>query len=160
MQQNLVTGNTLVKSGEKLSPENISEAFRELERGVFTALETYSNVHRGSGHNSMVTTHLYEQARDIVLEFLKLNKSKYIVIFCTPARAVALTAQLKPESYRLLSSQDIGLSLGLRALAVVRKDLPSGAPLQSGGGTASLISPDWVVWAKTPDKLEAGTPSI
>lgn len=160
MYQNHVIGNTLVKNGEKLSPENITKAFRELEQGVFAALETYSNVHRGSGHNSMVTTHLYEQARDIVLEYLKLNKSKYIVIFCTPARAVALTAQLRPESYRLLSSQDIGLSLGLRALAVVRKDLPSGAPLQSGGGTASLISPDWVIWAKTPDKLEAGTPSI
>jgi len=44
-----------------------AEAFTELERGVQAALETYSNVHRGSGHNSLVTTHLYEQARDIVL---------------------------------------------------------------------------------------------
>jgi selenocysteine lyase/cysteine desulfurase len=43
------------------------EAFAELERGVYSALETYSNVHRGSGHNSMVTTHLFEQARAIVL---------------------------------------------------------------------------------------------
>jgi selenocysteine lyase/cysteine desulfurase len=28
------------------------EAFAELERSVQAALETYSNVHRGSGHNS------------------------------------------------------------------------------------------------------------
>jgi selenocysteine lyase/cysteine desulfurase len=160
MHQNLFTGNTAVKRGKKLSPESCNEAFRELERGVFAALETYSNVHRGSGHNSMVSTHLYEQARDIVLEYLKLNKSKYIVIFCTCSRAAALTEQLKPGSYRSLSSQEIGLSLGIRALAVARKAIPAGAPLQSGGGTASLISPDWVIWAKAPDKFEAGTPSV
>jgi len=44
-----------------------TEAITELERGVHAALETYSNVHRGSGHNSMVTTHLFELGRDIVL---------------------------------------------------------------------------------------------
>jgi len=65
----------------------IAEAFTELERGVQAALETYSNVHRGSGHNSLVSTHLYEQARDIVLEYLGLNKEKYMVIFGTPRRA-------------------------------------------------------------------------
>ena len=52
-------------------------AFAELERSVQTALETYSNVHRGSGHNSLVSTHLYEQAREIVLEYLGLGKDKY-----------------------------------------------------------------------------------
>ena len=31
-------------------------AFAELERSVLNALETYSNVHRGSGHNSLITT--------------------------------------------------------------------------------------------------------
>ena len=51
----------------------IAAAFTELERGVQAALETYSNVHRGSGHNSLVTTQLYEQARDIVLDYLGLN---------------------------------------------------------------------------------------
>lgn len=53
------------------------KAFAELELGVHAALETYSNVHRGSGHNSMVSTHLYEQARNIVLEYLGLDKAKY-----------------------------------------------------------------------------------
>ncbi len=52
------------------------EAFAELERGVHAALETYANVHRGSGHNSLVSTHLYEQAREIVLEHLGLNKEQ------------------------------------------------------------------------------------
>ena len=85
------------------------EPFAELERGVHAALETYANVHRGSGHNSLVSTHLYEQAREIVLEHLGLDKDKYVVIFCTPRRAEALKAHLKPKSYQMVSSQDIGL---------------------------------------------------
>ena len=51
-----------------MKANDIPEAFAELERGVHAALETYANVHRGSGHNSLVSTHLYEQARQIVLD--------------------------------------------------------------------------------------------
>ena len=134
--------------------------FTELERGVHAALETYANVHRGSGHNSLVSTYLYEQAREIVLEHLELGKDKYAVIFCTPRGAELLAAQLRPGSYLSLSSRDIGLALGVRALAVDRKALPKGAPLQTGGGTARLVSPGWVIWAKAPDRFEAGTPAI
>ncbi len=100
------------------------QPFVELERSVHAALETYSNVHRGSGHNSMVTTHLFEQARDIVLEYLGLNKRKYKVIFCSPLGASKLTAKLDTESYRILSCIDFGLPLGVRAVAVKRKALP------------------------------------
>jgi selenocysteine lyase/cysteine desulfurase len=138
----------------------IAEAYAELERSVQAALETYSNVHRGSGHNSLVSTHLFEQAREIVLEYLGLNKDKYTVIFCTPRRAELLKAQLEPERYRSVSSQDFGLPLGVRALAVESRALPGGAPFQTGGGTARLVSPGWVIWAKAPDKFEAGTPAI
>jgi selenocysteine lyase/cysteine desulfurase len=138
----------------------MTDAFTELEQGVHAALETYSNVHRGSGHNSMVTTQLFEQSRDIVLEYLGLNKGKYVVIFCTPRGASALMARIKPENYRSLSSQDIGLPLGVRALAVDRKSLPKGAPFKTGGGTTRLVSRNWVVWADAPDRFEAGTPAI
>lgn len=136
------------------------KAFTELERSVFAALETYSNVHRGSGHNSMVSTFLYEQARDIVLDYLGLDKDKNTVIFCTPRRADILRSHLKPDSYQCLSSQDIGISLGIRALAVKRKALPKGAPFQTGGGTTKLVSPGWIIWADAPDRFEAGTPAI
>jgi selenocysteine lyase/cysteine desulfurase len=136
------------------------EAFAELERGVRTALETYSNVHRGSGHNSLVSTHLYEQAREIVLETLGLDKNQYTIVFSTPRQAELLQARLKAKSYQILSSQDIGLPLGLRALAVEKKALPGGIPFQTGGGTARLGSLGWVVWAKAPDKFEPGTPAI
>jgi selenocysteine lyase/cysteine desulfurase len=95
----------LIETKKTSSMENeMPEVYAELEKSVHAALETYSNVHRGSGHNSMVTTHLFEQARDIVLEYLGLNKNKYVVIFCTPRRAEALKAQLEPESYQSLSS--------------------------------------------------------
>ena len=136
------------------------EAFAELERSVHAALETYSNVHRGSGLNSMVTTCLYEMAREIVLGHLKLDKAKFVVIFCTPRRADTLIKHLKHESFQIISSSDIGLSLGLRALVVEKKSLPAGPPFQTGGGTARLVSPSWVIWADAPAKFEAGTPAI
>jgi len=135
-------------------------SYTELERGVHAALETYSNVHRGSGQFSMVTTHLYEQARNIVLEYLELNKGKYVVVFCTPRGAEALISKLRPESYRSVSGLDFGLPLGVRALAVNKKALKGIAPFQTGGGTARLVSPGWVIWASAPDRFEAGTPAI
>ena len=148
-----------LKNVEKSLTGN-KEIMAELEQGVYAVLETYSNVHRGSGQNSMVTTNLYEQARHIVLEYLGLNKGKYTVIFCTARRAATLIAQLEPNSYQMVSSQDIGLSIGVRALAVKKKALPKGIPFQTGGGTAKLMSQDWVIWAGIPDKFEAGTPAI
>jgi selenocysteine lyase/cysteine desulfurase len=150
------------KQVEPSNPKDngITGAFAELTRGVHAALETYSNVHRGSGHNSMVSTHLFEQARDIVLEYLGLSKSKYVVIFCTPRRAEMLKAQLEPKRYQSVSSQDLGLPLGVTALAVDRKALPSRTPFQTGGGTARLVFPSRVIWANAPDKFEAGTPAI
>jgi selenocysteine lyase/cysteine desulfurase len=138
----------------------VSNPFVELERGVHAALETYSNVHRGSGHNSMVSTHLFEQARDIVLEYLGLDKNQHIVIFCTPRRAEMLKALLKPRSCQIVSDKDIGLPLGVRSLVVERKMLPGTIPFQTGGGTVRLVYPSWVIWAKAPDRFEAGTPAI
>ncbi len=64
------------------------------------------------------------------------------------------------ESYHCLSSNDIGLPLGIVALAVKRKALPDGSLFQTGGGTARLISPDRITWAKAPGRFEPGTPAI
>jgi selenocysteine lyase/cysteine desulfurase len=140
--------------------KEIPVSFAELDQGVHSALETYSNVHRGSGHNSMVTTHLYEQARDIILEYMCLNKGKYTIIFCTERRAAALKSQIEQDRYQAVSSREIGLSLGVVALAVEKQAFPKGAPLQSGGGTARLMSKEWVIWENAPDRFEAGTPAI
>ncbi len=132
----------------------------ELESTIYSALEIYSNVHRGSGHHSMVSTALYERAREIVLETLGLSKFKYTVIFCTPARADILINKLAARSYKCLSSQEIGLPIGVRALALKNGKLPKGTPFQSGGGSTRYVMPARVVWASAPDKFEAGTPAI
>jgi hypothetical protein len=110
-----------------------ADAFTELERGVHEALKTYSNVHRGSGYNSLVTTQLYEQARDVVLDYLGLSKGHYTIVFTTPRRAELLKARLKPKNYHCLSSEDLGLPLSVRALAIDRNALPGGIPFQTGG---------------------------
>ena len=138
----------------------LSDAYSVLEKSIHAALETYSNVHRGSGHFSMVTTHLFEQARRIVLEYLGLSKRKFTVIFCSPLSASKLMAKLVAGSYRVLSGNDFGLSLGVRALAVKRNALSASVPFQSGGGTARLMAINWVVWESAPDRFEAGTPAI
>ena len=134
--------------------------FAELESGVRSALETYSNVHRGRGHYSIVTTHLFEQASDIILEYLGLDKRVYTVIFCTEARASVLRSNLEAGSCTIISSHETGLCLGVTAVAVKRKALPKGLPYEAGGGTANLIGPDWVMWADAPGRFEAGTPAI
>jgi selenocysteine lyase/cysteine desulfurase len=74
-----------------------SDPFDALSDSMLRVLRTYSNVHRGSGFYSTVTTHLFEKAREIVLEYLSLNPKKYLVIFCTPYRVKELIKQLKPE---------------------------------------------------------------
>jgi selenocysteine lyase/cysteine desulfurase len=131
-----------------------------VERSVLAALETYSNVHRGSGHHSMVTTQLYERARSIVLAHLSLPAEKYHVIFCTPRRARRLESVLAPDSHRCVSSEDVGLPLGVRALAVRRRALRKAPLFDTGGGTAQLIGRTWAIWASAPDRFEAGTPAI
>ena len=74
------------------------EAFEELEKAVETALETYSNVHRGTGHFSMITTDLYEHARDVVLEYFGLKKQEYVVVFCSGIGSEMLTKKLHRAS--------------------------------------------------------------
>jgi selenocysteine lyase/cysteine desulfurase len=108
----------------------------------------------------MVTTRLFDQARDLILEYLGLSKSKYVVIFCTPRRAAVLREQVGQGEIHSISSGEIGLPLGLVALAVKINALPKGIPFQTGGGTTSLMSPGWVIWANAPERFEAGTPAI
>lgn len=132
----------------------------ELEKNIYSVLETYSNVHRGSGHNSQVTSKLYDQARSIVLDYLGLPASDYIVIFSTPRRAALMVKGINPEKYVVVSSEDLGLSLGVRAVALKKGILPQNLHCFSGGGTARLVSPGWVIWSKGPERYEPGTPAI
>lgn len=71
-----------------------------------------------------------------------------------------LTGQMKKSSFKILSSEDTGLSLGVTALAVKKSALLKHLKSDTGGGTARIISPEWVVWAKKPDRFEPGTPQV
>ena len=137
-----------------------ARAWAELERGVRVALEHYANVHRGTGYNSIVTTALYEKARDIVLERLGFGRDG-VALFMSPWRLHRFLAVLPiGVKYRVISSADVGLPIGLRAVALRRKDLPRGVPFQVGGGTIRMVSPNFVDWAGVPDRFEPGTPDI
>lgn len=163
MEKELVQNEVLElnKVEKVIAVRNVTdEAYTELEKAIYKALETYSNVHRGSGHYSLITTRLYEMAREIVTDYLGLDKNQYEVIFGTPQSVAPLIRRLVAGSYQMISSHDLGLSLGVRALAVKKEALPKGGNFLTGGGSARLISKDWVVWAAAPDKFEAGTPAI
>ena len=136
------------------------DVFEELKRSVYACLETYSNVHRGSGHHSMVSTRLFEQARAVVLQYLGLAAGSHDVVFCSPGAAEAYLAQLEPGDSQCLSSADLGLPLGVRALVIRRQALSRLTLFKAGGGTARLVGFGWVVWARAPGRFEAGTPAI
>ncbi|MDR3573635.1 MAG: aminotransferase class V-fold PLP-dependent enzyme [Anaerolineaceae bacterium] len=42
----------------------------------------YSSVHRGSGFKSLLSTHLYDEAREVVLNFVGADPESECVIFC------------------------------------------------------------------------------
>jgi hypothetical protein len=154
------TGNNTPKAQHQTENIKIVNAYSELEECMYAALETYSNVHRGSGHFSKVSTRLYDKSREIVLDFMGLNKRSYMVVFCTARRAPAFLKALKPGSYKTLRSNEFGLHLGVTAVAFRKNALPERIPFETGGGTTKLYGEDWVMWANAPDRFEAGTPAI
>jgi selenocysteine lyase/cysteine desulfurase len=138
----------------------IDDAYTLLENSMVAVLETYANVHRGSGPASAVTTYLYDKARLIVLAHLGLRPRDYTVIFCSPYRASLLAKTFQQGAFQMICSSDIGLNLGVAAIAVRRNTFPKGTPSISGGGTTRLYGGDWVMWGAAPDRFEAGTPAI
>lgn len=135
-------------------------AFSELEKSIYEALRTYSNVHRGSGYKSQVTTTAYEESRKVVLNYLKLPPTKYLVVFCTPYKASLLIDTLQEDDYKEINNQHTGLKLGVVAFTIKKTALRKITPVHVGGGSAKLMAKNWVIWAKNPDKFEAGTPQI
>ncbi len=135
------------------------KTFEKLLKGVYAALETYANVHRGSGFNSELTTQLYEEARQLILYEMGFDRNSHTLIFCSRKRTQKLIVQLNANDYTLLCSEDFGLAVGVCALAI-RKKAISKLMAETGGGTTMLYGPDWVLWANQPDRLEAGTPAV
>ena len=55
--------------------------FKPIADSVTSFLRWYSNVHRGTGFKSQLSSWAYEEARDIVAEFVGANLRKQVVIF-------------------------------------------------------------------------------
>jgi selenocysteine lyase/cysteine desulfurase len=128
------------------------------------AAEVYANVHRGTGHFSLFSTHLYETARKIMVEFSGFDFRTHTAVFCSPLCAADLLAQLSRrltvDNHRVISSEDVGLALGLRCLVLPKKILRGLRPLQPGGGTVKMVSRNTTLWAAPPERFEPGTPAV
>jgi cysteine desulfurase / selenocysteine lyase len=59
--------------------------FRRVKEKINEAMTWYSSVHRGSGFKSLLSTQLYDQAREIVLKFVGADPVESCVIFCKNA---------------------------------------------------------------------------
>jgi cysteine desulfurase / selenocysteine lyase len=57
-------------------------AFRRVKEKTDDMFTWYSSVHRGSGFKSLLCTHLYDEAREVVLNFVEADPQSECVIFC------------------------------------------------------------------------------
>lgn len=61
----------------------------------------YSSVHRGTGYKSLISSNIYDSAREIILDFVKADREKYTVIFVKNT-----TEGLNKLSYRLINDKE------------------------------------------------------
>lgn len=86
---NLCIGNDVkvpTLSGEQKRYVNLDNAastppFKYVVKQMERFLPYYSSVHRGTGYKSQLSTHYYEEARKVVLEFLGANEQQHTCIF-------------------------------------------------------------------------------
>ncbi|MCK4593732.1 aminotransferase class V-fold PLP-dependent enzyme [bacterium] len=57
-------------------------AFTTVRDKVDEFIGWYSSIHRGTGFKSTVATHVYERAREIVLDFVGADPKKHVAVFC------------------------------------------------------------------------------
>lgn len=107
--RNLVVGvNNYVPlgNGENVVGINFDNAattppFKSVLEEVTRYSSWYSSVHRGTGYKSVLSSKLYEEARDTVLKFVNADPSTHTVIFVKNT-----TEGINKLSYRLLSCKD------------------------------------------------------
>lgn len=87
LPQMLVGANTMVPiiGGSKryINFDNAASTptFQPIADAVMSFLKWYSNVHRGTGYKSQLSSWAFEQARDRVTEFVHADLTKQVVIF-------------------------------------------------------------------------------
>lgn len=55
--------------------------FKAVQEAVNAFMAYYSSVHRGTGFKSQLSTHVYEQARQVVMDFVGAQAGEHTVIF-------------------------------------------------------------------------------
>ncbi|MDD2694889.1 MAG: aminotransferase class V-fold PLP-dependent enzyme [Anaerolineales bacterium] len=55
--------------------------FRRVREKVDEAMEVYASIHRGAGFKSLLSTHLYDKARQVVADFVGADQATQCVIF-------------------------------------------------------------------------------
>ncbi len=55
--------------------------FQPIADAVTSFLKWYSNVHRGTGFKSQLSSWMYERSRDLVAEFIGVDLNTHVVIF-------------------------------------------------------------------------------
>jgi len=133
---------------------------QQVESSVFAALETYSNVHRGSGLYSAISTELFDKSRTIFADFMSVNPEYHQVIFCSARGAKQIQKHINCDEIHQINSNDFGLALGVHVIALPKSVLKGKVPFLTGGGTTRMVSQKSVVYANAPDLLEPGTPAL
>jgi cysteine desulfurase/selenocysteine lyase len=84
----IVGANTEVPvfGGQQMRYVNLDSAastppLTKVHRAVEDFLPWYSSVHRGTGYKSLLSTHLYEHAREVVMRFVGGDPSTHVVVF-------------------------------------------------------------------------------
>lgn len=67
---------------------------------------------------------------------------------------------LQRLDYLAFSAHKMYAPFGIGALIAPSETFQPGAPEYSGGGTAQVVTHDWIIWNPTPLKDEAGTPNV
>jgi selenocysteine lyase/cysteine desulfurase len=57
-------------------------AFRRVLDKMQETMIWYSSIHRGTGFKSMLSTQLYEEAREIALDYVGADREQDVIIFC------------------------------------------------------------------------------
>lgn len=77
-------------------------ALASVAERVTDRMNYYSSVHRGAGWTSVVSTALYEQARETVAEFVNARESDVVVFTRNTTDSLNLLASVVPEGCRVI----------------------------------------------------------
>lgn len=85
-------------------------SLKNVQRAVDNFLVFYSSVHRGTGFKSQLSTHYYEEARQVVMSFLGADPNEHTCIF---GKNTTEAANKLARRFPFTSNRDIVLTTGM-----------------------------------------------